>query len=71
MVESHELADLTARLGQPYLEQLTHARGEAARVLVYWGCGCTGIGTGERSEGSNAVRWSRCDHHIAAEKALA
>jgi hypothetical protein len=71
MVESHELADLTARLGMPYLEQLTHARGEAARVLVYWGCGCTGIGTGEWSQGSSAVRWSRCDHHVAAEKALA
>jgi hypothetical protein len=55
----------------PYLEQLTHARGEAARVLVYWGCGCTGIGTGEWSQGSSAVRWSRCDHHVAAEKALA
>jgi hypothetical protein len=71
MFESHELADLTARLGVPHLEQLTHARGEAARVLVYWGCGCTAIGTGSNAVGSSPVRWSRCDHHGAAEKALA
>jgi hypothetical protein len=71
MFESHELTDLTARLGVPDLEQLTHARGEPARVVVYWGCGCTALGTGERSAGSSAVRWSRCDHHVATEKALA
>ncbi len=71
MFESHELAALQALLGVPYLEQLTHARGEAARILVYWGCGCTGIGIGAGPEGSSAVRWSRCDHHAAAEKALA
>ncbi|HEX3468506.1 MAG TPA: hypothetical protein VHT05_10540 [Candidatus Elarobacter sp.] len=69
MIESHELADLTAALGEPHLEQRTNAQGEGARTLFYWGCGCTGIETGERSEGSNAVRWSRCDHHAAAERA--
>jgi hypothetical protein len=68
MIESHGLAALTARLGTPSLEQWTHVSGEAARLLIYWGCGCTGIGTGERLEGSSAVRWSRCDHHVAAEQ---
>lgn len=71
MIESHELADLTAALGEPHLEQRTNARSDGARTLFYWGCGCTGIGTGERSQGSKAVRWARCDHHAAAERVLA
>jgi hypothetical protein len=70
MFESHELADLTAQLGTPHLEQLTHIEGEPARLLVYWGCGCTGIGTGERSKGSDSVRWSRCDHHAAVQASI-
>jgi hypothetical protein len=64
MVESYELRELTARLGEPHLEQLTHQQGDAARLLVYWGCGCTAIGVPSLSEGS-ALRWSRCDHHAA------
>ena len=71
MIESHELAALTARLGAPHLEQLTHPRGEAARVVVYWGCGCTGMGTREGSGTLGAVRWTRCDHHAAEDVALA
>jgi hypothetical protein len=71
MMESHDLAALTARLGVPHLEQLTHPRGEAARMVVYWGCGCTGMGTEGPPEGGSAVRWTRCDHHAAEEIAFA
>jgi hypothetical protein len=70
MVEPHELRHLTALLGEPHLEQLTHQQGEAARLLVYWGCGCTAIGGPPLAEGSAGLRWSRCDHH-AAEAVLA
>lgn len=68
MIESHELAALAARLGEPHLEQVTHPRGEAAKVVLYWGCGCTGMGP---AEGPRTVRWSRCDHHAAEDVALA
>jgi hypothetical protein len=70
MIEPHDLHELTARLGAPHLEQITHRRGERARVHFYWGCGCTGIGTPEEAGDRTAVRWSRCDHHGAAEQAL-
>ena len=70
MIEPHALRELTARLGPPNLEQITHRRGEKARVHFYWGCGCTGVGTSSASDGDTEVRWSRCGHHAAAEEAL-
>jgi len=70
MVGPYELRELTARLGEPHLEQLTHQQGETARLLVHWGCGCTAIGAPSVSEGSAELRWSRCDHH-AGEAVLA
>ena len=69
MIVPHELGELTARLGAPHLEQITHRLGEAAQILVYWGCGCTGIGVPTVAVERTAVRWSRCDHHGAAEAA--
>ena len=71
MIEPHTLGDLALRLGPPSLEQFAHRRGEAARLLVHWGCGCTGIGAPAESDETTLVRWSRCDHHAAAEAALA
>jgi hypothetical protein len=71
MIEPHELAELTARLGAPHLEQITHRLGEQARVHFYWGCGCAASGARARGDEPTAVRWSRCDHHVAAEEALA
>jgi hypothetical protein len=57
-------------LGAPHLEQITHRRGEEARILVYWGCGCTGIGSPTAAVEETSVRWSRCDHHASVERAL-
>jgi hypothetical protein len=67
MIEPHELRELTARLGAPHLEQITHRRGERARVHFYWGCGCTGSGTPDASDEQTPVRWSRCAHHAATD----
>ena len=67
MIEPHELRELTARLGVPHLEQITHRTGQGTKVAFYWGCGCTAMGTPAVSDERTAVRWSRCDHHAAAE----
>lgn len=67
MVAPYELLALTARLGTPHLEQLAHERGEAPRLLVHWGCGCTAIGRPGTADGSGELRWSRCDHHAVSE----
>ena len=67
MVEQHELTDLTARLGAPHLEQVTVRSGEPSQLLVHWGCGCTAMGAPASGTGRAGVRWSRCDHHAAAE----
>ena len=67
MVEQHELRDLTARLGAPHLEQMTVRSGEASRLLLHWGCGCTAIGATGGTGDDAALRWSRCDHHAGVE----
>jgi hypothetical protein len=66
MIEGHDLRDLTARLGEPHLEQITHRTGRQRQVAYYWGCGCTAMGI-PAGEAPGPVRWRRCDHHAAAE----
>jgi hypothetical protein len=70
MVEQHELGELTARLGAPHLEQMTARSGEASRLLVHWGCGCTAIGQSGLRRAEGGLHWSRCGHHAEAEAAL-
>ena len=67
MIEPHELRDLTARLGVPHLEQVTHRSGQGTALAFYWGCGCTAMGKAAESDERSLMRWSRCDHHAAAE----
>jgi hypothetical protein len=69
MIEPHELRELRARLGVPHLEQVTHRSGEGTTLAFYWGCGCTAMGKAAagRSDERAPMRWSRCDHHAAAE----
>ena len=63
MFEPHELRELTARLGLPHLEQITHRTGQERRVAFYWGCGCSAMGKPAEPEERTAMRWTRCDHH--------
>lgn len=65
MPRPYALRELTARLGDPHFEQLIHERGEEARLLVHWGCGCTAIGASRPPEAEGDLRWSRCGHHAA------
>jgi hypothetical protein len=71
MIEPHELRELTARLGVPQLEQITHRSGRGTKIAFYWDCGCTATGTPAESDERTAVRWLRCEHHVAAEEAAA
>jgi hypothetical protein len=71
MIEPHELRELRARLGVPHLEQMTHRSGQGTALAFYWGCGCSAMGKACEPEDLTPMRWSRCDHHAAAESEAA
>jgi hypothetical protein len=69
LTEAYALRHLTAYLGAPHLEQLTHRRDAGSQLLVHWGCGCTAMGAPGLNDETTELRWSRCDHH-GAESAV-
>ena len=64
-ITGYELRALTERLGAPQLRQIARRGKREGRLLVHWGCGCTGIGE-TSARWREELRWARCAHHAEA-----